>query len=225
MAALVEGAALAIGLDSLKLQACALFHDVGKLKRPELFTENHPTGIRPLEGFTPLEAVALLKEHVTYGLELAKRYKLPPLVRDAIQHHHGNDFVSFFYDKLKREGAKDLNEADFRYPGPLPQGKEVSVLMLADSCQAAVQSINLQERNMKNVTEMVSSVFDRKISRGQLNESRLTLGELTRVREAFLAEFARSISERISYNVIENSLPAENPGQTNENAEKGNVTV
>lgn len=197
VALLAEEAANCIGAMSQKVQAYALFHDVGKLASPEMFTENS-NGRDMFRGKTPAASAAIIRNHVEYGVQLAKKYNLKTPLRRAIECHHGNDFISFFYEKEKeRTGRKRPPEAPFRYPGPLPEEKEAVILMMADCCEAAVCS--LTEPTEQNVREMVEKIFIGKIQRRQLDAARITADELFKVRESFLKTFKSMNHTRISY--------------------------
>ena len=140
VASIAEKAATSIGCDPWKVQACALFHDIGKLSAPGMFTEN-AEGINTHEKLTPEESAAIIRKHVTYGLELARKYKLKRSLREAIACHHGTSFISFFYQmEQKLHPDETISEEKFRYNGPLPQDKENTILMLADCCEAALRS-------------------------------------------------------------------------------------
>lgn len=200
VALLAENAADAIGADRVRVQACALFHDVGKLKFPNMFTENNAPGENMHKGFAPVESVKFIRQHVTYGLELARKYTLPPLLERAIQSHHGTDFISFFYSIAEKEcakGAPPPNEKDYRYAGPLPSDREVVLIMLADCCEAAVQSI--ENLTAAKVQDMVNMLFEKKQKNGQLNASPLTLRELHLVQKAFVDTLLSMHNKRIAY--------------------------
>ncbi len=197
VAMLGEKAAAVVGLDPIRIQACALFHDVGKLKYPTMFTENNTSGENRFMNMPPQESVRYIKEHVTYGQELAKEYKLPWLLRRAIESHHGTDFISFFYEQAKKAGMENLNEAEFHYDGPLAQEKEVALLGLADCCEAAVQSI--ADPTPEKIRSMVETLFDRKIRSGQLDQSGFTLNDINRIRESFLETLTAAHKKRIAY--------------------------
>jgi len=182
-------------LPTIRIQACALFHDIGKLKYPGMFTENIG-GTKPLEGMMPLESVKILRAHVEYGLELAKKHKLLPLIAEAIRCHHGTTHVSYFYDTLKKEGVPDLNEQEYSYSGPKPQKREIALLMLADSCEAAVSSNRDKNLTREQIAELVSNVILDKLRKGQLNEVNLTTKEIHIIREAFLSVFSKDDGKR-----------------------------
>ncbi len=172
-------------LNPVQVQACALFHDVGKLKYPGMFTENNAPGENMHSGLLPKESADIIRQHVTYGLELVKKYKLPPLLQKAIQSHHGTDLISYFYEQAKNDtSAEPPSEADFRYPGPMTGDKAITLLTLADACEAAVHS--LSSKNEDTIREIVNRVFEKKLQSGQLDQSDLTLHELDILKSSFI---------------------------------------
>lgn len=216
VALLAENAASAIGLDRVRVQACALFHDVGKLKYPNMFTENNTPGEENMhKNFEPLQSVNIIKEHVSYGLELGKKNKLPQLLMRAIQSHHGTDFISFFYSNAQKDAAEkglpEPKEEDFHYNGPLPTDKEVVLIMLADCCEAAVQSI--PDLTAEKVQNMVNMLFEKKQKGGQLDGSPLTLKELHIVRKAFEDSLLSMHNKRIAYPDQENKKANKQKGK------------
>jgi len=196
VALLAEEAANSVGGVSLKAQAYALFHDVGKLASPEMFTENS-NGKDMYKDLNPAESAEIICCHVEFGVQLAKKYKLKTPIRHAIECHHGNDFISFFYEKEKERTGKTPPEAPFRYPGPLPEELECVILMMADCCEAAVCS--LSEPTEENVRALVEKIFNGKLQRKQLDAARITLAQLTQIRESFLNTFKSMNHTRISY--------------------------
>ncbi len=196
VALLAEEAANCVGGVSLKAQAYALFHDVGKLASPEMFTENS-NGKDMYKDLNPAESAEIICCHVEFGVQLAKKYKLKTPIRRAIECHHGNDFISFFYEKEKERTGKIPPEAPFRYPGPLPEEMECVILMLADCCEAAVCS--LSDPTEENVRAMVEKIFNGKLQRKQLDAARITLEQLTQIRESFLKTFKSMNHTRVSY--------------------------
>ena len=130
-------------------------------------------------------------------MQLAKKYKLKTPIRHAIECHHGNDFISFFYEKERERTGKTPPEAPFRYPGPLPEEKECVILMLADCCEAAVCS--LSDPTEENVRALVEKIFNGKLQRKQLDAAHITLEQLTRIRESFLKTFKSMNHTRVSY--------------------------
>ena len=196
VALLAEEAANCVGGVSLKAQAFALFHDVGKLASPEMFTEN-ANGKDMYKDLNPAESAEIISSHVEFGVQLARKYKLKTPIRRAIECHHGNDFISFFYEKEKERTGKTPPEAPFRYPGPLPQELECVILMLADCCEAAVCS--LSDPTEENVRALVEKIFNGKLQRKQLDAAHITLEQLTRIRESFLKTFKSMNHTRVSY--------------------------
>jgi len=170
---------------------------VGKLIQPKIFTEN-AGGADTLQDLPPEVAAASLKEHVSYGLELAQKYRLRGEIRDAILSHHGTSFVSFFYSKaMEQNPDMPPDERLFRYDGPLPVSKEHSILMLADSCEAATHSINIPDEDA--IRKRVESVFSGKLQQGQMNESLLSIRELNIIRESFVDTIVSMNHIRVAY--------------------------
>lgn len=196
VALLAEEAANCVGGVSLKAQAYALYHDVGKLASPEMFTENS-NGKDMYKDLNPAESAEIIRCHVEFGVQLAKKYKLKTPIRRAIECHHGDDFISFFYEKEKERTGKTPPEAPFRYPGPLPQEKECVILMLADCCEAAVCSLG--DPTEENVRALVEKIFNGKLQRKQLDAAQITLEQLTKIRESFLKTFKSMNHARVSY--------------------------
>lgn len=205
VALLAEEAANSVGAMSLKAQAYALFHDVGKLASPEMFTEN-ASGRDMFLGKSPKESAAAIRNHVEHGVQLARKYKLKTPLRRAIACHHGNDFISFFYEKEKeRTGKNDPPEEPFRYPGPLPDELETVILMLADCCEAAVCS--MPDPTEDNVRALVEKIFNGKLQRKQLDAAPITLAQLAKIRESFLKTLKSMNHTRISYTRHEEKEP------------------
>ncbi len=202
VANMVDKAAFAIGLNPGIVRVCAMYHDIGKIQNPDMFTEN-AGGNDCYANKTALEAANYIKTHVTYGIELAREYKLPPLVLKTIQSHHGTRKISFFYEKAKREqGNENVNEADFRYPGPLPRDKEIAMIMLADSCEAAVTSLRTKfnrELTDDELNNLFGKIFQDIWADGQLDESRLTLRELDVIKSVFMETIKGQHVARIAY--------------------------
>ena len=204
VALLAEEAANCIGGVSLKAQAYALFHDIGKLASPEMFTENS-NGKDMYKDLNPAESAEIIRCHVEFGVQLAKKYKLKTPIRRAIECHHGDDFISFFYEKEKERTGNIPPEAPFRYPGPLPAEKECVILMLADCCEAAVCS--LDDPTEENVRAMVEKIFNGKLQRKQLDAAQITLEQLTQIRESFLKTLKSMSPRRISYSRTKTDRP------------------
>ncbi|HJZ80486.1 MAG TPA: HDIG domain-containing protein [Pyrinomonadaceae bacterium] len=204
---LAEDACRAIRANALLARVGALYHDIGKVAAPEHFVENQ-TGENPHDCLKPLQSAKIITSHVTFGLRLAKEIGLPKRIADFIPQHHGTRSLHFFLRKAEAQanGAK-INEADFRYPGPKPQFREAAILMLVDSAEAAARS--LAHPSQENIRAIVSRIFDAVLSDGQLDESNLTLRELSTVREAIINSLLTIYHPRIGYPGFNAALPAE----------------
>lgn len=199
VANLAETAVYDIGGNTALARAGAYYHDVGKLRYPQFFAENQ-SGHNPHDELPPEKSAKIITGHTKGGLELAERYKLPPVVRDMIVEHHGNSLVKFFYFKaLKLYGAENVNEAYYRYQGRIPSSRESAVVMLADTVEAAVRSMLGHGKTMEEAEAAVKSLMKDKLDDGQLNNSGLTLNELETIRLAFLKVFHGMYHERVSY--------------------------
>ncbi|MGI6630268.1 MAG: HD family phosphohydrolase [Bacillota bacterium] len=195
---LAEAAADAIGADSLLVRVGSYFHDIGKIKRPYFFIENQPATENPHDKITPTLSTLIITSHVKDGVELAKEYKVPRVIRDIIEQHHGTSLVSYFYHKAK-EGDKSENilESDFRYQAPKPQNRETAIIMLADSVQAAVQTL---ERPTKGVLEAkVREIIKAKLEDGQLDECDLTFKDIDIINQTFVRVLNGIFHSRIEY--------------------------
>lgn len=199
VANLAETAVYDIGGNTALARAGAYYHDVGKLRYPQFFAENQ-SGHNPHDELPPEKSAKIITGHTKGGLELAERYKLPPVVRDMIVEHHGNSLVKFFYFKaLKLYGAENVNEADYRYQGRIPSSRESAVVMLADTVEAAVRSMLGHGKTIEEAEAAVKNLMKDKLDDGQLNNSGLTLKELETIRLAFLKVFHGMYHERVSY--------------------------
>lgn len=204
VANLAEQAAERIGANSLLTRVGAYYHDIGKMARPYMFVENQVEGANVHDQFDPRTSAEIIISHVTDGVELAKRYKLPARVRSFIPEHHGTMRVSLLYNKALEQAANGdtvVDEATFRYPGPKPQSKETALLMLADGCEAAVRAT--RPASPEALNDIVRKVIADRIAWGQLDECPLTLADLERIRESFVATLQGMFHPRLLY-----------PGQT-----------
>lgn len=195
---LAEDACRAIGANALLARIGSLYHDIGKVAAPDYFVENQ-SGINPHDRLRPAQSAKIITSHVTYGLRLAKEIGLPDRVADFIPQHHGTRTLHFFLRKAEDQAAngEKICEADFRYPGPKPQFREVAILMLADSCEAAARS--LAHPDPESIKAIVSRIFDAVLGDGQLGECKLTLRELSDIREAMVTSLVALYHGRIDY--------------------------
>ncbi len=191
---LAEAAAEAIGANSLLAKAGGLYHDIGKIKNPQAFVENQ-TGINIHEKLSPEKSAAILRSHIEYGEELARKYKLPKPIIDIIKQHHGTKVMEYFLNKASELNEK-VDEKIFRYPGPKPQFKEAGIVMLADTVEAAVRS--MKDKNI-NIPDFVHKLIMKDIEDGQLNQSGLSLKEINTIEKVFNKVLSGIYHERIEY--------------------------
>ena len=198
---LVEAAAEAIGANPLLAKVCAYYHDLGKGKNPLYFAENQ-RGANPHDSLEPEESARIIVRHVEDGLAIARKYKLPKLVADAIPQHHGTRLVAYFYHRALRqqEGREDAPPVDperFRYPGPRPQHREHALIMLADSVEAA--SRTLVDPTPERIEQMVRKLVQGIVLEGQLEECPLTLEDLSKIEKSFCRTLEAIYHSRPSY--------------------------
>lgn len=196
-ASLAEAAAEAIGANAMLARAGATFHDVGKLRRPTYFSENQ-TGGNVHDTLPPEESAAYILAHASDAELLLKKYRIPAAVRAIAAEHHGTTLVAYFFYKAKQAaGERPVNEADFRYAGPRPSTRESAIVMLADSCEAAVRSLG--DATSEQVAEMVRKVIRSKTDDGQLSDCPITMQELSRIEKSFLVTFSGILHDRVRY--------------------------
>jgi putative nucleotidyltransferase with HDIG domain len=226
---LAETAAQAVGADALLVRVGALYHDVGKLKRPFFFVENQFAQGNPHDKISPALSTLVITSHAKDGVELARQHRLPPAVIDIVRQHHGTGLVQYFYALAAAGsgGAKDTTvaEDDFRYPGPAPQSTEAAIVMLADSVEAAVRS--MPDVSPWQVKSMVRKIIWGKLNDGQLDHCNLTLRDLHSIENAFLGVLSGIYHERIEYPDLPQRRPdqaegdAANAGGDNQPTEQG----
>lgn len=194
---LAESAAQAIGANQLLVKVGALYHDIGKTKNANYFIENQ-LGDNPHKEIDHHASAKIIIDHVTQGVEMAKKRRLPTKVIDFIKTHHGTTRVEYFFRKYKEENPDEaVDEADFTYPGPKPKTKEQTILMLADSIEAACKS--LKSPTEKDLYELVDKIVDGKIKNKQLADSALTFGELEQCVQIFKQVMKSVHHVRIKY--------------------------
>lgn len=196
---LAERAAAAIGADALLARVGSYYHDIGKTVRPYFFTENIADNSSPHEKLDPMTSAQIIISHVTDGVDLAQKYRLPPRIQDFIREHHGRSLTQFFYTQAQRQAGDDraVNPQDFRYPGPNPRTKETAILLLADTCEAAVRSIRPATR--EDLEKLINKLIDSRVAEGVLNQCELTFRDLQTIREVFIQVLQGVHHPRISY--------------------------
>lgn len=198
-ASLAESAAQAIDADPLLARVGAYYHDVGKLRRPMYFSENQKPTENIHDTLPAAESAGVIIAHQKDSVTLLNKHKLPSAVAQIAFEHHGNTLVAYFYHKALQEagGKRELNQKTFRYPGARPGSAESAIVMLADSCEAAVRS--LQEPNREAVEEMVHKVIKGKLDDGQLALSPLTFADISQIEMSFLRTFNGMMHGRVEY--------------------------
>jgi len=200
VANMAEAAADAINANPLFTRVAALYHDIGKLKRPAFFVENQaPLGLENVhQRLSPKLSYLILTSHVRDGVEMGRRYKLPEEVIAIIGEHHGTTLAAYFYHRaLSEAGGDPISEHEFRYPGPKPSTREAAVVMLSDSVQAAVKAI--KDPLPSRIENMVQEIINNRLEDGQLEDCDITLHDLHRIREVFV----RMLSGLYSYTRLE----------------------
>ncbi len=195
-----ETAAEAIGANPVLARVGAMYHDVGKLSRPMFFVENQSFyGIdNPHNSCTPRFSKMLITAHPKDGIEWAKEAKLPQVIHNFILQHHGTSLVSYFYNEaLKEEGAENVQEEQFRYPGPKPNMKETAILMIADAVESAVRAA--KNPSNEEIDAIINKIIKERLNDGQLSDSPLTLKDLKTIGETFSRMLRGMHHKRIKY--------------------------
>lgn len=205
VATLAEQAANDIGANPIKARVCALFHDIGKLSRPEYFSENSSGENNLHNMLRPSISSMIIMNHIKDGINLAIKYKLSSIIRDAIEQHHGTDLVYFFYKRAMEENSaiegSTITEEEYRYPGPNPVEKEIALLSIADACEAASRS--LEKPTASKIESLVWEIIRKKIKDGQLDDTILSLNDLAKAKISFIKTLTSMLHSRISYPIDE----------------------
>ena len=198
---LADRAARAVDANNLLARAAAYYHDLGKTENPQFFIENQFGSTNPHDALPPDESAAIIRQHVTDGKKLARRFRIPSDVVEGVVTHHGDGVMRFFYHKaLERYGEEHVDIDDYRHAGHKPQSKEMAVVMMADSVEGACRAIfEKEDPSPQRIAEVVERVVGEKVSDGQLSESELTLGDLTRAKAAMVEALKGHYHQRIPY--------------------------
>ncbi|SDX90476.1 hypothetical protein SAMN02910264_01002 [Ruminococcaceae bacterium YAD3003] len=201
VANLADSAAEAIGADALLCKVAAYYHDIGKLENPEYFTENQHDGINPHDKLTVMESVAIITKHPEDGVKLAKKERLPNVIIKIIDEHHGTTYPSYFYRKAvedaKARGLEPPDINNFKYRGHIPSSRESAIVMLADTCEAAVRS--MKTTDVSSAEQLIRALIKDKIDQDQLSNSGLSFDDLEQIVVAFKQVYAGVFHERIKY--------------------------
>ncbi|MFH1808512.1 MAG: HDIG domain-containing metalloprotein [Pseudomonadota bacterium] len=197
---LVETGAEVIGANALLARVMAYYHDVGKIKSPRYFAENQRDGQNPHDKLAPSMSALILRSHVKDGMELARQHKLPAIVTDAIIEHHGNNLMTFFFERAKGSAdaeVQTINEVDYRYAGRRPQSRETALVMIGDAVEAASRSV--PDPTSERLLGLVQKTINRLFADGSLDQSQLTLKDLHEIAKAFHRVLLGIYHERPAY--------------------------
>ncbi len=200
VANLCEAAAEAIGANPILAKVGAYYHDIGKLKRPFFFVENQSSfGIEnPHKKLNSRLSKMVVTSHTKDGVEIAKEYKLPPIINDFILQHHGEGLASYFYNQaIQEEGAENVKKDQFRYAGPKPKSKETAILMIADAVEAAVRATTAT--TTEEIESVINKIIDERINDDQLSDCPLTLADLKTISATFSRILRGNQHDRIKY--------------------------
>jgi len=197
MGQMAEAACDAIGANGLLARVCAYYHDIGKLRRPEYFSENQ-MGHNIHDDLSPRLSARAISSHITEGVEMARDYYLPqPIIRGILE-HHGTLLISFFYQHaLEQQKHGDVREEDFRYPGPKPQSRETAILMICDAVESGVRSI--KHPNEERIREFIDKIIQSRSSDRQFDECDLTLKQLDTISESLTKVIVTAHHTRVAY--------------------------
>lgn len=197
VATLAGEAARQVGANVQLVRAGALYHDIGKINNPAFFTENQ-SGVNPHDVLQPDQSASIVISHVTDGLQIAEKANLPQVIKDLIAQHHGKSKTRYFYNKaLKQSATGNIDTAPYTYPGPNPQTREASILMMADACEAAAKSLTIPDE--ENITNIVNKIIDSQVSEGLFNESPISFKEINEVKECLIKRLLTFYHTRVSY--------------------------
>ncbi|MFM9957739.1 MAG: HD family phosphohydrolase [Phycisphaerales bacterium] len=201
VAVLAESAAEAVGADGLHVYVGALYHDIGKMNKPEYFVENQQGGVSRHSRLSPAMSLLVIVGHVKDGVELAREYRLPQSLHHYIESHHGTTLVEYFYDAARRQAEDDErtepSELEYRYPGPKPRTREAAILMLCDAVESATRA--MPEPTPARISTLVHSMAAKRLADGQFDECDLNLREINRIESAIVKSLCSLYHSRIAY--------------------------
>src|SRR4029077_1068948 len=222
VANLAEAAAESIGANATLCRVCSYFHDVGKLVKPEYFTENMSFERNPHDDLAPSMSALIIIAHVKEGVDLALKHNLNQQIIDIIQQHHGTSLVYYFYQRalqqqedaraggkimnIREEDIPEVREESFRYGGPKPQTKESAIVSLADMVESASRSI--EKPTPQKIEQLIEELIEERIADGQLDECDLTLGEIKMIKQRFRFTLMTMLHTRIAYPKHESKFAA-----------------
>lgn len=208
---IAAAAASRVGANVQLVRAGALYHDIGKISNPAFFTENQH-GINPHDALSPIQSARIVIGHVTEGLKRAEKAKLPSRLRDFIAEHHGQGKARYFYTTYcNQHPDEDVDPKPFTYPGPNPQSLESSILMMADSVEAASRS--LKDHSPETIESLVNKIIDSQVAEGLHNDSPISFRDISEIKKSFISSLSTMYHARISY--PEAIRPKQSDGQPN----------
>jgi putative nucleotidyltransferase with HDIG domain len=196
VATLSENAATSIGANAVFCRVASYYHDLGKTKRPKFYVENQQNGENPHNKISPFMSTLIITSHTKDGAEMAKEYQIPKEIRDIMYEHQGTTFLSYFYNAAKKIDP-NVEKEEFRYSGPKPKTKESAIIMLADSIEAAIRS--LDEKSPMAMENMIRKIINGKIEDNQLSEADLTFKEIEIIIKTFVKTLVSIHHVRIKY--------------------------
>lgn len=194
---LAEACATAIEEDAALARACAYYHDIGKLRRPEFFSENQADGINPHDDLTPELSTNIIRAHAQDGYQLALKHRLPKEIADVCVQHHGTLPILYFYDKAKKFTDGEVDIKEYCYAGPKPQTKIAAIIMIADGCEAV--SRTLKDRSIENVRAVVTKIVNDRMALGQFDECEITIKELNIIIQTIVNNLTGIYHHRVKY--------------------------
>lgn len=213
VANLAEAAAEKVGANPTICRVASYFHDIGKLVKPDYFTENIHHGINPHDDLTPTMSALIIIAHVKEGVDLALKNHLNPQIVDVIREHHGNSLVSYFYQRalnqqkdaqlggkimnMRSEDIPQVSESSFRYPGPRPRNKESAIISLADAVESASRS--LERPTPQRIEDLITNIIRDRVEDGQLDDAPLTMQEIRMIAESFRFTLQSMLHSRVAY--------------------------
>lgn len=213
VAQLAERAAEAIGANATMCRACAYFHDIGKLSKPQYFIENTNPESNPHDDLTPTMSALVLLAHVKDGVDLALKHGLNKEIINVIREHHGTSVIHYFYHRAMEQKARMeelvaegkateedipvVNDLDFRYPGPKARSRESAIISLADAVESTSRS--LVKPSHGKIMQMIADITEKKLGDGQLDDCELTLGDLSKIRNSFSTTLCGVMHNRVPY--------------------------
>lgn len=196
VATLSENAATSIGANAVFCRVASYYHDLGKTKRPKFYVENQQNGENPHNKISPFMSTLIITSHTKDGAEMAKEYQIPKEIRDIMYEHQGTTFLAYFYNAAKKIDP-NIEKEEFRYSGPKPKTKESAIIMLADSIEAAIRS--LDEKSPMAMENMIRKIINGKIEDNQLSEADLTFKEIEIIIKTFVKTLVSIHHVRIKY--------------------------